>query len=101
MYNGIGLMTPRGSGTSGYVMKNLSHMKKAHNRDDFIKELQSMKDNVIEARKKANPDIILHEQMRDIEVKKLELMEELSTRGYQILFINLHRLTSAEIEERV
>jgi len=33
MYNNIGLMTPRGSGTSGYVMKNLSHMKKVHNRD--------------------------------------------------------------------
>lgn len=43
MYNNIGLMTPRGSGTSGYVMKNLSHMKKVHNRDQFLKELQNMK----------------------------------------------------------
>jgi CRISPR/Cas system-associated protein endoribonuclease Cas2 len=43
MYNSIGLMTPRGSGTSGYVMKNLSHMKKVHNRDQFLKELQNMK----------------------------------------------------------
>lgn len=40
MYNGIGLMTPRGSGTSGYVQKNLSKMKKMRNRDEFLKELQ-------------------------------------------------------------
>jgi serine/arginine repetitive matrix protein 2 len=26
MYNGVGLTTARGSGTSGYVQKNLSHI---------------------------------------------------------------------------
>lgn len=61
MYNGIGLMTPRGSGTSGYVQKNLSKMRKMRNRDEFLKELQQMKTNVVEAAKKANPDILLHE----------------------------------------
>ena len=25
MYNGVGLQTARGSGTSGYVQRNLSH----------------------------------------------------------------------------
>lgn len=39
MYNNIGLMTPRGSGTSGYVQKNLAHIKRLHNRDQFIKEM--------------------------------------------------------------
>ena len=33
MYNGIGLQTARGSGTSGYVQKNLSYnVKKLPNR---------------------------------------------------------------------
>ena len=31
------------------------------------------KENVIQARKKANPEIILHEMKRDIELKKLTL----------------------------
>jgi serine/arginine repetitive matrix protein 2 len=26
MYNGVGLQTARGSGTSGYVQRNLSHV---------------------------------------------------------------------------
>jgi hypothetical protein len=33
MYNGIGLQTSRGSGTSGYVQKNLSvGIKKLHTK---------------------------------------------------------------------
>jgi len=27
MYNGIGLQTPRGSGTSGYVQRNMAYIK--------------------------------------------------------------------------
>lgn len=34
MYNGIGLQTARGSGTSGHVQKNLSTgLKKMQNKD--------------------------------------------------------------------
>lgn len=45
MYNGIGLQTPRGSGTSGYVQKNLSFVKPnpLKQREDFLKELQALK----------------------------------------------------------
>ncbi|CAD8088500.1 unnamed protein product [Paramecium primaurelia] len=81
MYNNIGLMTPRGSGTSGYVQKNLAHIKPTRKQDEFLKEIKAMKENVIQARKKANPDIILHEMKRDIELKKLTLQEELEARG--------------------
>lgn len=39
MYNGIGLTTPRGSGTSGYVIKNFSQIKVKHkSREEFLKE---------------------------------------------------------------
>jgi serine/arginine repetitive matrix protein 2 len=38
MYNGIGLQTARGSGTSGHIQKNLSvGVKKLQNREDFLK----------------------------------------------------------------
>ncbi len=44
MYNGIGLQTPRGSGTSGYIQRNLSVVKKnIKTRDEFLKELQQLK----------------------------------------------------------
>jgi len=49
MYNGIGLTTARGSGTSGYVQKNLSHIKpyaQTNQRDSFLKELQALKVNL-------------------------------------------------------
>ena len=44
MYNGIGLMTPRGSGTSGYVQRNFSVVKSTHKtREEFVKELQQLR----------------------------------------------------------
>ena len=46
MYNGIGLQTPRGSGTSGYIQRNLSVPKKnIKTREEFLKELQQLKVN--------------------------------------------------------
>lgn len=45
MYNGIGLQTPRGSGTSGYIQRNLSAKPKPkQNRDDFLKTLERLKE---------------------------------------------------------
>lgn len=88
MYNNIGLMTARGSGTSGYVQKNLAHIKPTRKQDEFLKEMKAMKENVIEARKKANPEIILHEMKRDIELKKILLQEELENQGKEPEEIN-------------
>ena len=37
MYNGIGLQTPRGSGTSGYIQANVSlNQKKTHSKEQFL-----------------------------------------------------------------
>lgn len=42
MYNGIGLQTARGSGTSGYIQSNISiNHKKMQNRDEFLKDLEA------------------------------------------------------------
>jgi len=44
MFNGIGLPTPRGSGTSGYIQKNISYIKQQlKSRDDFVKSMKSLK----------------------------------------------------------
>ena len=38
MYNGIGLTTQRGSGTNGYVQRNLSFVRQKKDRIDYKTE---------------------------------------------------------------
>ena len=79
MYNGIGLTTPRGSGTSGYVQKNLSFVKPKL-KTNYKDILQQFKDSPAPAKKRANIDIINHEQKYQIEVQldkmKLKLIDK-------------------------
>ncbi|CCU98284.1 unnamed protein product [Malassezia sympodialis ATCC 42132] len=75
MYNGIGLQTARGSGTNGYVQKNLSHLRP---RDPWPRPMEP------EAKPRvAAPDagILDHERRRKIELQCLELQDELEERG--------------------
>lgn len=71
MYNGLGLKTPRGSGTSGYVQRNLS----------FAKPKSSTPFNYDQAppkpARKPNADIQLHKAKRQVEVECLQYQEEL------------------------
>ncbi|CAE6532027.1 unnamed protein product, partial [Rhizoctonia solani] len=62
MYNGIGLTTPRGSGTNGYVVRNLSHMRPRDAQQDMHKFDQGPP-------KHREPDagILEHERLRKIE----------------------------------
>ncbi|CAE6526852.1 unnamed protein product [Rhizoctonia solani] len=68
MYNGIGLTTPRGSGTNGYVVRNLSQMRHRDGPQDMHKFDQGPP-------KHREPDvgILEHERLRKIEVRCLEL----------------------------
>ena len=43
MYNGIGLATPRGSGTSGYIQRNLTYVKNKKTHEQFLRELQDLR----------------------------------------------------------
>ncbi|KAF8761540.1 Aminotransferase [Rhizoctonia solani] len=72
MYNGIGLTTPRGSGTNGYVVRNLSHIRSRDGQQDMHKFDQAPP-------KHREPDagILEHERLRKIEVRCLELQLEL------------------------
>lgn len=97
MYNGIGLQTPRGSGTSGYIQRNLSVVKKnIKTREEFLKELQQLKvcielvfvlseffkENILKPQRKANPEILKHQQKKQIQLKLLEMREKLESQGF-------------------
>ncbi|KAI0637879.1 cwf21 domain-containing protein, partial [Trametes polyzona] len=77
MYNGIGLTTPRGSGTNGYVVRNLS----------AVRSHQSVQDRAgawdVAPPKHREPDaeILEHERKRKVEVKCLELQLKLEEEG--------------------
>lgn len=76
MYNGIGLPTPRGSGTNGYVQRNLAHVKKSRQmKVDIVAQPDTNLD-------KPNLEIILHQKKREIEAKCLRLKEELEDEGW-------------------
>ena len=72
MYNGIGLSTVRGSGTSGYVQRNLSHVPvtKEKRKIDYKTEAEINKEEKIRG---PNQGILDHEKKRKIEVKCAEL----------------------------
>ena len=84
MSSNVGLSTPRGSGTSGYVQRNLSHLKPRDNafapypRD---KELEEMR------HKQRQPDkkILAHDRERDVEVRVFELRDGLEDEGLVLL----------------
>ena len=78
MYNNIGLQTARGSGTNGYVQRNLSLLRSRkekieyHTQED-VDKLEQMNT------KKPNQEILEHERKRQIELKCMQvqvLMEE-------------------------
>jgi hypothetical protein len=73
MSSNVGLTTPRGSGTSGYVQRNLSLLKP---RDAGVGAPYSL-DNRPPKTRKPDQDILNHDRLRDVEVKVLELRDEL------------------------
>ncbi|XP_061875776.1 serine/arginine repetitive matrix protein 2 isoform X1 [Colius striatus] len=91
MYNGIGLPTPRGSGTNGYVQRNLSalrHKKEARGggagaageAPPAEEELRRLEAGLA---KRPNADILDHQRKRNVELKCLELSELMEEQGYE------------------
>lgn len=80
MYNGIGLQTARGSGTSGYVQKNLSTINKSHKKHDFPTE-QDIERMEASLNKPPNQELLSHQKKRQIELKCLEERERLEAQG--------------------
>lgn len=98
MSSNVGLTTPRGSGTSGYVQRNLSLLKP---RDAGIGQPYSLndRDRAPKARK-ADQGILLHDRMREIEVKVLELRDKLEEEAEKPEEAGNGVMSDEEIEER-
>jgi hypothetical protein len=83
MYNGVGLQTARGSGTSGYVQKNLSYIgpgakPKLQNYGLILKQ---MKENPNPLPKPPNPELVMHERKRKIEAQLFTMAKRLKLEG--------------------
>lgn len=78
MSDNVGLSTPRGSGTSGYVQRNLAHIKPRDHAAPYPKDLDSLR------HKQRRPDkgILEHDRKREVEVQVFELRDQLEEEEY-------------------
>jgi serine/arginine repetitive matrix protein 2 len=77
MYNGVGVRTARGTGTSGHVSRNAGAL---NSRRDDIRRLKELRDRPSVARE-IDPSILQHNALRRIEVELIRLHEELEQKG--------------------
>ncbi|KAL8827301.1 MAG: hypothetical protein Q9191_003269 [Dirinaria sp. TL-2023a] len=77
MSSNVGLSTPRGSGTSGYVQRNLSHLKPRDNFAPYPKDHDLLKPR----QRKPDKDILNHDRLREIEVEVFDLRDKLEDEG--------------------
>ena len=80
MYNGIGLETARGSGTNGFVQRNLSFIKRQKDKVDYKTE-EELKKIDSQFQRGPNQEILEHEKKRKIELKCLEMSELMEEQG--------------------
>ena len=81
MYNGIGLQTARGSGTNGFVQRNLSHVRVNKDRTDYKPDEEQKKLEAYMARK-GNAELLMHERKRKIELECAEMEDMMAEQGY-------------------
>lgn len=91
MYNGIGLQTPRGSGTNGHVQRNLSFVRLGKKDNTTYKTEADLKRMDALNNRPPNLEILEHERKRKIEIKCIEFQEILEDQDY----------TPEEIEAKV
>ncbi|KAL9075196.1 MAG: hypothetical protein Q9161_001882 [Pseudevernia consocians] len=77
MSSNVGLTTPRGSGTSGYVQRNLSHLKPRDNFAPYPKDYDLLKHR----QRKPDKEILDHDRLREVEVKVFDLRDKLEDEG--------------------
>lgn len=79
MYNGIGLQTPRGSGTNGHVQRNWAIVRKTKDKVSYIYKTEENKADQLN--KQPNKEILDHVRKRKVEVKCAELADILEEQG--------------------
>ncbi|GAA5907801.1 U2-type spliceosomal complex subunit CWC21 [Sporobolomyces salmoneus] len=88
-YNGVGLATPRGSGTSGHIQANRSNLR---SRPQFDKSHEDRDRDSRSQHRAPDQSILDHERKRRIEAKCFELQVSLEDEGL---------LSSDQIQEKV
>nr|XP_036575353.1 pre-mRNA-splicing factor cwc21 [Colletotrichum truncatum]KAF6781911.1 pre-mRNA-splicing factor cwc21 [Colletotrichum truncatum] len=78
MSDNVGLSTPRGSGTSGYVQRNLAHMRP---RDYGAPYPPKDADSLRHKQRQPDKEILEHDRKREVEVKVLDLRDTLEDEG--------------------
>jgi hypothetical protein len=96
MADNVGLTTPRGSGTSGYVQKNRSLLRPRDKVTPYPKDWEHAKHRP----RQPDAEILEHEAKRDIEVKVFELRDKLEEEGYVMLLApRWAQLTPCSVDE--
>ncbi|POS75012.1 pre-mRNA-splicing factor CWC21 [Diaporthe helianthi] len=90
MSDNVGLSTPRGSGTSGYIQRNLAHIRPRDSGAPYPPTRDSF-DSPKHKQRQPDRGILEHDRKRAVEVKVLELRDELEEAG---------ELDEDEIDER-
>lgn len=72
MYNGVGVLTPRGTGTNGHISNNIARMPRP--RVESANWKTSSKDKLSMGR--ADSEVLEYERKREIEIMVLTWAEE-------------------------
>lgn len=75
---GVGLLTPRGSGTNGYVQRNLSSLRPSSFQKKPMEDFSAM---AAPAPRKPNKEILEHEAKRKVELQLVEMVKKLQEVG--------------------
>ena len=84
MSSNVGLSTPRGSGTSGYVQRNMSAIRPRDNAAPYHRGLDQIQKH---RQRQPNQEILDHDRKRDVELKCFELRDKLEDDGLVIFML--------------
>ena len=81
MYNNVGILTTRGTGTSGHVQNNKFNLRgRPPPRDDGRGAARAPE-------RGPNPEILEHNRKREVEVKLVELADSLEEQGCAVVLV--------------
>lgn len=82
MSSNVGLSTPRGSGTSGYVQRNLSTLK-PRDTGYGAPYPPTDRDRALPRQRQPDKEILDHDRKREVEVKVFDLRDKLEDEGLE------------------
>ena len=102
MYGNVGLPTARGSGTNGYIQRNLSFIKKKFKLGNYKEIINQFQLNPLQSKKRIDNEIIEHEIKYKIEMELYDLKEKLKNDGENEIEIeNKIKLKREELKNKL